>query len=223
MKPNNSFLPLAIVGAVVILASPRAMANLVLNGSFQTGDYTDWTVTQDGNPTAFAVAPGYDFVESSGFDGLNYAYVGPISPPDVLSQTINTVIGDNYDFSFELYHSDESGPPSYGFNQPDSGAQFTASIGGNLLLTESGGSEASILGSWQSFSYDFEATGTTTAIDFSIVSPPGGYGLTDIDVEPVGVPDSSSTLILLAVGLGCLTVGRRIQRQFFRQLCCNLG
>ncbi len=75
------------------LATP-AHANLVLNGGFETGDFTGWT--ELGDPTYNIVWAGNPH---SGF------YAGLSGPVDVLggiSQSIATIAGHSYEVSFWL-------------------------------------------------------------------------------------------------------------------------
>src|SRR5208283_5928083 len=80
-----------------IVGTLSGQANLVVNGGFETGDFTDWTVTGGGN-----------FVDDGSSSGItphtgNYvAEFGASGEIDYLSQTLSTTHGASYLLSFWL-------------------------------------------------------------------------------------------------------------------------
>ena len=112
-----------------------------------------------------------------------------------LSQTITTIAGDNYDFSFWLREV---------ANTPNS---FTASFGSDEVLD---------LANAAFFGYTLEdftvtATGTSTTIEFSSAAQGGGWSLDDVSVTDLGpsTPEPAS-LVLFATGL--LAIAWRFRR-----------
>jgi len=106
MKHLMKHVGTAVAVAVLLwgVAGP-AYADLVQNGSFQTGDFTDWSVT--GN-TGFT---GVDL--GNGPTGQNTAYLGPVgSQGFLMQQNLATNVGDSYSFSFYLY-SDGGTPNNF--------------------------------------------------------------------------------------------------------------
>jgi hypothetical protein len=119
---------------------------------------------------------------------------------DTLSQSIATVAGDSYDFSFWLED---------GASAPDS---FTASFGADevLDLVNPGG-----------FGYTLEdftvtATGTTTTIAFAASPNFAFWYLDDVSVTQTAspVPEPASLALLALLGGGLLCLGR-----FHRRPC----
>ena|SRR6185312_9784411 len=113
-----------------------------------------------------------------------------------LSQTITTIVGDNYDFSFWLWN--DAGTPDF----------FTASFGSDQVLD---------LLSPANFGYtqeDFAVTavGTSTTIEFGGEANGNGWFLDDVSITDQGpaAPEPAS-LILLASGL--LATAWRFRRQ----------
>jgi hypothetical protein len=84
---------LGVAAAALIGASSVASAaNLVVNGGFETGDFTGWTQSGDTSST---------FVESFFVHSGNFAATfGPIFSLGFLSQTLTTTAGTGYTISF---------------------------------------------------------------------------------------------------------------------------
>jgi len=197
---KTCLLPLAACLAAVVGICGSARANLVQNGDFGTGNFTDWTLS--GNVS-------YDSVQTGSIRGIPggpngdtyYAYIGPYYPPIYLSQSISTTVGDDYTLSFYVIHTDG-----------DAGGSGPADAGGAELTGSFGGDEGVDLldipiTSWTEESFTIDASSTTESISFSAVSPSGYYGLGDISVVndgPSGVPDGGVGLGLTAAVLAGL-------------------
>jgi hypothetical protein len=136
--------------------------------------------------------------------------------------------GDTYKVSFALGNNNASGGPS------NVGGQNNYDYNGNLPGVEvsGGGSAANFWASaggddlWDSDAYVFTASGTSATITFTgfAFAPGGGQptsniayiGLDNVSLSNItrtGVPDSGSTVILLAVGLIFIALGRKVQGQ----------
>jgi hypothetical protein len=89
-----TLLSVPLVAPVVSHADVCSTAgNLLLNCAFQTGNFTDWTIT--GNTGFTSVIPatsGYGALPGSAY----YAYVGPVGSDGYLSQTFSDVAGQTY-------------------------------------------------------------------------------------------------------------------------------
>jgi len=178
---------LAILSLVAILPATKA-ANLVQNGGFETGDFTDWTLT--GN-TGFT---GVD--TNSAYSGTYGGDFGAVGSDGYLDQNIATTIGDTYDITFWL--SNDGGTPS----------DFSSSFGGTtgVSLTDPNGF------SFTEYSYTATATTTSTDLNFTIRQDPAYFHLDDVSVTS-GVPDSGPTLLLVAATLaGICALGYRSRK-----------
>src|SRR6516162_8051824 len=106
---------LLVIGAAA-LSGGSARADLIVNGSFATGDFTGWTVNGDDIQidSSFANTPTdiYDAAFSAAVDDVG----------DTLSQSVPTTSGDSYQLSFSIL--DQSGASG---NVSDT---FTVTFGG---------------------------------------------------------------------------------------------
>jgi hypothetical protein len=84
--------PLA-VAAAVFLAPPQAQAGLIVNGGFETGDFTGWTTGPNSYTQFIAHSPVHSGNFSASIAGYSFF-------PDTLSQTVATAPGQAYDLSF---------------------------------------------------------------------------------------------------------------------------
>jgi hypothetical protein len=164
------------------------------NGGFETGDFTDWNLTGisnifynftvDSGDKYFGITnlPGVDdgtFVHSGAFGGF-FGENGSISH---LSQTLPTVPGEKYLFSFWLDNTLYQGS-----NTPNS---FLASWGGGALFA----SNNMPAFSWTNMQFVVSASGARTTVQFGFRNDPAAFGLDDISVQQLVVPDIQSATV----------------------------
>jgi hypothetical protein len=162
--------------------------NLVANCGFETGDFTDWTITGDDT---------FVFVESSGDTGYPahsgnfFALLGPVDADSFLSQSLTTVAGHPY--TLQWFLSSDGEIPN----------DFDAEVNGTTLFSMT--NLPATRPNYTLFTEDFTAASSTTLLTFSFRNDFGFLALDDISVTPK-VPEPSS-LVLSVGGLGWLVFG----------------
>jgi hypothetical protein len=198
---------------------PTAHANLLANGSFESGGFVDqgadtmsllagstvitgWTVVTDttawigpANPFSLLASEGSRFL-----DLTNYQAGAPFAG---VSQTISTVPGATYSLSFDLGGSNLWG-------RPDS---LTASAAGTsaTFTTPSTGTD----NDWYSHTLQFVANAATTTITLQGQAGINYIGLDNADVELVALPavPEPQSWVLLALGLTSVVLFQRGRRR----------
>jgi choice-of-anchor C domain-containing protein len=204
------------VAAIVAVAMSASAANAatVVNGSFELGRdpgifstegvsstaITGWTVGGFSVDYIGSYWQASDGVRSIDLSGLNAGS---------LSQTINTVIGSNYTITFDL-----SGNPDGGVGNRISVVSISGALP-NVEIYEVGPGNSRGNMNWSTYSYNFTAFSTLSAVTFasaefnsfgpaldnvSIIDNGGGIGST--------VPEPASWAMLL-VGFGFVGVASR--------------
>ena len=154
-----------VVAALGISPQASASVNLVTNGSFETGSFSDWT--QFGNAGATFVLSG---ISSNG----NYsALFGAVGSLGGISQSFATIAGKGYAVSFDLWNS--GGSPN----------EYKVEFGSTVLVHEFNQSPFG----YQHFSYITTAASSSTTLALSFRQDPSYYYLDGVSVNPVPEPE----------------------------------
>ncbi|MGO8746878.1 MAG: PEP-CTERM sorting domain-containing protein [Thermoguttaceae bacterium] len=154
-----SFVLAMLVCFSVAQSAVAGPMNLVVNGGFETGSFTGWTVTTTSSES--------DIVVSSNpvaHAGTYAADFGAINAADTISQNITTIKGGSYTVSFwlEQLGTGDNGFTAYWGSTPVLSLNNTGAFG------------------WTEYSFTETATGTSTSIAFSGWDAPSFYALDDV-------------------------------------------
>jgi len=196
IKPLRMLLALCLVTLGTSVFAHAGTNNLVTNGSFETGDFTGWTVSGDTTFTGVcdvSTCPGGFAPE----DGNYAAYFGPVGDTATISQTIATTPGDEYSLSFYLANP-EGGTPNY-FNVTFGNSSFSFTNFGAAF-------------GWQQFTLTTLATSDQTNLSFTFRNDPSYWFLDNVTVQQSGggTTPEPGTLALFGSGMiGLAAFARR--------------
>ncbi|OLP15424.1 hypothetical protein BST81_26475 [Leptolyngbya sp. 'hensonii'] len=214
------------VAAAALMAAGSAQAAL-LNGGFETGDFTDWTtsgttsvvgIDTSGSPTASTVSPvegnyqaklvteGTSAGNLAAFLGVDLASLeglasGTTTDGSAIKQTVNAKAGQTLKFSYYFNGNDYLGFDDYGF--------FTVGNGANLL------SSIALVGDYndsgyKDVEYTFLADGLYT-LGFGVANTNDTQLDSILYIDGVAVvPEPAAVAGLLAIGaLGAGAIKRK--------------
>jgi len=144
-------------------------SGLVVNGGFETGDFTGWVLSGD---------TSYTIVDNGSNSGIpphsgNYeAALSTFTSLGYLSQTLTTTPGVGYVLSCWL--NNYWGDPG----------QFIVSWNGTMLLNETN----PVASGWTNYQFTVSATGTSTVLQFVFADSYDYFGLDDISVIAIQSP-----------------------------------
>jgi hypothetical protein len=191
----NKFLAGTAMATVLLVTSHAARADYIVNGGFETGDFTGWTLTFDPSVTDTAT-----FVTSAGFgfpgaphSGSFYAALGAVGGDAHLSQTFTDPVGQPLVISY--WRSSDGATPN----------DFSVDFNGTQLIAETDIPQQD----YTEFTFDVTATGDDT-LTINARNDPNYLSLDDVSVDNAGaaVPEPAS-LGLFSAGLALFGLRRR--------------
>jgi len=178
------------LAALVMLSVGTAAAygqNLVTNGSFETGDFTGWTLIG---------STENNFVDS-GFasQGTFAAYFGEVGGNAILRQTIATNPGTVYNISFDFA------------GNGDNPSSFSAAFGGTTLFSVT---NPPFDVNYVTRTFQVTATSTTADLTFTARDDLGFLNLDNVMVTAQAVPEPTT---MAALALGALALVKKRARK----------
>jgi hypothetical protein len=210
--------PALLSTAIIFSASTTFAANLLVNGSFETGTYsfggdggqnlppgsttiTGWSVVTN-NVAPISTPNSFSVTAQDGDVSLDLQGYADGSPYGAVQQTLATIPGASYQLTFYV------------------GVQNSVGIGaGPASITATAGATSqtfsnTLLGAdqqWQQFTLPFVASGASTTIVLAGTSTTGGayIGLDNASVDLVAAPEPASFALLVAAVAPLLARRRR--------------
>jgi hypothetical protein len=140
------------------------------NGGFETGDFSDWTMTGDALVNFVGGAPDYyNYVHTGAYAGI----FGEPTNVAMLSQTLPTTPAQPYLISFWL-DNPVGGNPN----------EFEAAWNGVTLFAQT--NMPKFL--WTNMEFAVTATSAATSLEFSFQNKPDAFGLDDVSVTAIAPP-----------------------------------
>jgi hypothetical protein len=171
--------------ALMVLGSPSiaSAANIVVNGSFETGNFAGWRQVGDLSTTGVTNSPTFEYKPT---DGNFHALFGPSKGYGGIVQDIGE-IGQKYTVSFDLANR--------------SGIVMFVVFGGNYLLINAP------KGPYAHYSYDVTYN-SSSGLQFHFYNPADYYYLDNVSVTPFtiaapGVPEPASWVMMM-MGFGVM-------------------
>ena len=187
----HNILKISAFSAAMFVAGmgPSQATNLVQNGGFETGDFTDWSLSGNLGYTNVGNNP------NAAHTGSYAAQLGAVGSDDFMSQTLSTTAGTNYTLSFWHIYSSGAGPTG------DFAVQWNGSdVFGPVASTNPPSPLV-----WTEYSVSLTGTGSDT-LTFVSRNDPSYQGLDDISlsVSVGGVPETSTWIMMMLgfAGLG---------------------
>jgi PEP-CTERM motif/Protein of unknown function (DUF642) len=175
--------------AAVLGASRPASADLIVNGSFETGDFTGWTTA---NLNATSVEPaGFDGFPAQ--DGQFFAALGNVGFDATIGQTFATTAGATYELTY--YMGSDGATPN----------DFSTQIDGVTVFSQSDiPAQGYVL-----YTFDFVSAGPTSTVNFFSRNDPAYLALDNVSVNGRSVPEPSAIALFGVGALGFVAALRK--------------
>ena len=161
--------------------------NLLVNGDFETGDFTGWTEVGPLTTVRSGSYGGY-----TAYSGNDFVYFGAVGSDATLAQTVSDTAGSIYNLTFWLAGN--------------------GTLPSDLNVIWNGVTVATINPianqPYTQYSYFLTGTGLDT-LTFGLRNDPNYDALDAVSLTGAAAPDASSTLPLLGAGLLAVSALRR--------------
>lgn len=191
--------------------SSTAWANLLQNGGFGAGDFSDWSVnSQPDYPWSIDSSDAYDGIYdvSTGCVGEE-CITGAPDQQASLSQTVATNLGEAYTLTFEF--------STQGADAPD---ELDVLWNGDSVLDLGPGGTLGVVSTYTLYTVEVTAASSSSTLTFLGRQDPGFEVLDDVDLEPSDLelaedpsaPEPSTLLLMSGVLPLIVFVRRRLAR-----------
>jgi hypothetical protein len=154
--------------------TPDHSSNLIVNGGFETGDFTGWTAGGD-NASGTAVVGPTSNLDDAPNHGANLALLAGVGDDVTLSQTLATSAGEHYTVDFWLMNDWPANPAE------GRGNDFGATWNGTALMPTIVNADQG--NGYTEYQFNVTATGNQSTLEFSARNDGGYWNLDDVSVR----------------------------------------
>jgi hypothetical protein len=187
MKMFKKMIVVAAMALLAICAQVGTASAALVNGGFETGDFTGWSIDSVSN---WALV-----MDSGSKEGTYHAELGTYGSVGTLSQTFSTTAGQAYSVKYWLAN-DLSGDNSFQALWNNSAIQATALTNVNAF-------------GYREYLFTATANSDSSTIAFNFLNEPSVFHLDNVDVTPTPIP---AAFWMLGSGLLGLAGVRRKQK-----------
>src|SRR5262245_29685376 len=174
-KSSGLWSPAVIAVLCLTAFLGRAQINLVQNGSFETGDFTGWTLSGDTSGLQVSIAFPYD--------GFRSAVFGSPDTFGYIAQNLSTIAGQRYLLSFWVWNG--GGTPN----------ALSVQWGSATVLNQQVSAEG-----WTNMQFSVTASNSTTELKFGAWNEASYTSLDDVRLRPPGGVLTNATPVLPSIG-----------------------
>ena len=199
-----------MLAALILLVSTTeiARADLVVNGGFETGDFTNWTTSSNFDSFTTFVTTNVDgYVPNS---GSYFAALGAVNSDQTLSQNLATTVGQTYQLSFALASNGSPNNFSATLSSTVNGIVSTQTAYPVNSVPATPFNSATATYTYTNITYDFTANATSTTLQFSFQDYPAYLALDSVSVNAIPEP---SGFALITISVVCLAIGYALLRR----------
>lgn len=180
-----------LLGAAMLIGvAVQARANLLVNGDFETGDFSGWTASTD---------PVFDGVDGQNPQAGSFAAFFGSTAGSTISQTIATTPGGLFQVDFWL----QTEADVNGVSAPN---QFEFDWDGVAAMTLV---DAAAGNSYTHYSFTLAATTSSTTISFYFLSVPAFWDFDTVSVTPGAAAPEPGSLALVGLACALAAIARR--------------
>jgi len=190
MSCHRTFPVIASVFSI-LLAAGSARADLIVNGGFETGDFTGWEIWMAPLGSMFGLSNDANLAHTGNY---SFYFAGLGGEPDAIYQIVPTVAGQQYRLTFWLNYDSTFGE------------RFRVSWEGTTVLELT---PVEMTNGWKEYTLQLTATASGSELRFAGNDFRSYIRLDDVSLVEVAAVPSPASAALGVIGAGFVLLRRR--------------